>query len=105
VNAHSILIPSYTKQILTRRGIGFAIVHRLASAAPDHIYLLAMRTKNAGEKAVQKLREFGVTATLEILDLDVTCVDQVMRAVEEIQSHYGKLDGRSDSRYPPRRTF
>jgi NAD(P)-dependent dehydrogenase (short-subunit alcohol dehydrogenase family) len=101
VNAHS----SHTTQTLTRRGIGFAIVHRLASAAPDHIYLLAVRTKNAGKKAVQKLRELGVTATLEILDLDVTSVDQVMRAVENIQSQYGRLDGRSDTRYSPRRTF
>jgi NAD(P)-dependent dehydrogenase (short-subunit alcohol dehydrogenase family) len=94
-----------TTQILTRRGIGFASVHRLASAAPDHIYLLAVRSKNAGKEAVQKLRDLGVTATLEIFELDVTSVDQVMRAVESIKIRYGKLDGTSASGFLPRNTF
>jgi NAD(P)-dependent dehydrogenase (short-subunit alcohol dehydrogenase family) len=93
-----------TTQILTRRGIGFASIHRLASAAPDHNHLLAVRSKNAGKEAVQKLRDLGVTATLEVIELDVTNVDQVMRAVESIKIGYGKLDGTSASRFLPRNT-
>jgi NAD(P)-dependent dehydrogenase (short-subunit alcohol dehydrogenase family) len=93
-----------TTQILTRRGIGIASIHRLASAAPDHIYLLAVRSKNAGKEAVQKLRGLGVTATLEVIELDVTNVDQVMRAVKSIKIGYGKLDGTSASRFLPRNT-
>jgi NAD(P)-dependent dehydrogenase (short-subunit alcohol dehydrogenase family) len=82
-----------TAQTLTQKGVGFAIVHRLASVAPDHIYLLAVRSDNAGKEAILKLRDLGITATLKIIELDITSVDQVRQAVESIDSQHGKLDG------------
>ncbi|KAH7406557.1 hypothetical protein DE146DRAFT_607045 [Phaeosphaeria sp. MPI-PUGE-AT-0046c] len=75
-----------------RKGIGLAIVHRLAKNAPSNIYLLGVRSTKAGEGAVQQLRDMGVTATLELLELDVTHDDQVQSAVTKLQTTFGRLD-------------
>jgi len=48
------------KVILTTgdsRGIGFAIVHSLASTAPNNTYLLGIRSPSAGAEAISQLRK------------------------------------------------
>lgn len=86
--------------MLTGKGIGFCIVHRLAKRAPENTYLLAARSGKAGEEAIQQLRDLGVTADLEALEMDVTRDDQIQSAAEAARAQFGKIDGPSFS-VPP----
>ncbi|GME27289.1 hypothetical protein DE146DRAFT_607045 [Neofusicoccum parvum] len=78
--------------MLTGKGIGFCIVHRLAKRAPENTYLLAARSGKAGEEAIQQLRDLGVTADLEALEMDVTRDDQIQSAAEAARAQFGKID-------------
>lgn len=47
---------------------------------------------SAGEEAVTELRQLGVTATIEVLQLDITQDDSVRAAMAWVKQKYGKLD-------------
>lgn len=75
------------------QGLGFAIIQVAALRDPRSIYVLASRRRLAGEEAVKKLQELGVTAKVEVIELDVTNDEQIAAAVEFIKTKYGRLDG------------
>jgi hypothetical protein len=47
----------------------------------------------AGAKAINELKKNGITASLELLQLDVTKDDEITRAVDINTERHGKLDG------------
>lgn len=74
------------------RGIGFCIVQALAQRAPEHTYLLGTRSTFAGEEAVIKLKELGITSYLEVVQLNITDDTQIAAAVSTISNKFGRLD-------------
>ena len=79
------------------QGLGFAIVAVAATRNPSARYLLACRSLERGQEAIANLKEQGVTASLEPLQLDVTKDTDITKAVESIKNSYGKLDGKDFS--------
>ncbi|CAN8102494.1 unnamed protein product [Discula destructiva] len=74
------------------QGLGFAIIQVAALRDPEATYILASRKRLAGTEAVQKLRNLGVTAKIELIELDVNNDEQITAAVKFIESKFGKLD-------------
>jgi len=74
------------------QGLGFEIVHVTALRDPSAIYILCSRNVKKGEEALQKLRELGVKAKIEVLELDVVNDDHIIAAVKLVEEKYGKLD-------------
>jgi NAD(P)-dependent dehydrogenase (short-subunit alcohol dehydrogenase family) len=90
--------PSVPQIILctgANRGLGFEIVHVTALRAPSSVYILACRELSSGHEAVQELRKLGVTAKIEVVQLDVTKDEEIEAAVEFVRRKYGRLDGKS----------
>jgi NAD(P)-dependent dehydrogenase (short-subunit alcohol dehydrogenase family) len=77
------------------RGIGFPIIQATGLRIPNAIFLLGCRTKASGEEAISQLKKLGVTATLDVLILDVTSDSSIVAAKETIEQKYGHLDGQS----------
>lgn len=75
------------------QGLGLAIIQVAALRDPEATYVLASRKRLAGEEAAKRLRELGVTAKIEVVELDVTNDAQIAAAVDFIKTQYGKLDG------------
>ena len=75
------------------QGLGFAIIQVAALRDPEPTYVLASRKRLPGEEAAKKLRELGVTAKIEVVQLDVTDDEQIAAAVDFIKTRFGKLDG------------
>ena len=75
------------------QGLGFAIIQVAALRDPRSTYVLASRKRLAGEEAAKKLRELGVTAKIEVVQLDVTNDEQIAAAVDFIKTRFGRLDG------------
>lgn len=76
------------------QGLGFEIVNVAAVRDPTAVYLLTCRNKASGDEALQKLRELGVTAEIEVLQLDITNDEHILAAVKHVETKYGKLDGK-----------
>ncbi|ROV92433.1 hypothetical protein VPNG_09579 [Cytospora leucostoma] len=74
------------------QGLGLAIIQVAALRDPEPIYVLASRKRLAGEEAAEKLRELGVTAKIEVVELDVTNDEQIEAAVNLVKTKFGKLD-------------
>ncbi len=53
------------------RGIGFSVLQALATRSPLDHYLLAARSLENGELAIQELRNSGVQAEIHVVQLDV----------------------------------
>lgn len=49
----------------------------------------------SGDEAVKKLRDSGVKAAIDVIQLDVTNDDHIEAAVSFVEKKYGKLDGES----------
>ncbi len=77
------------------RGIGFAITQQMALRLPSSTHILACRSVESGETAIQELRKEGVTANLDVVELDVTSDNTILKAKEYIEKKYGRLDGLS----------
>ena len=71
------------------KGIGFAIVRGLCKQLGGTVILTA-RNEERGLEAVKKLKDEGLTATFE--QLDITDVESVDRFVEIIKTKYGGID-------------
>ena len=80
------------------QGLGFAIIDVIGSRDPSATYILASRNLDSGKGAAKTLKELGVTAEIEVIQLDVTNDQQIEAAVETVKSRYGKLDGKPLSR-------
>ncbi|KAL1877677.1 hypothetical protein Plec18167_004643 [Paecilomyces lecythidis] len=74
------------------QGLGFAVVQVAALRYPEDTYILCSRDLSAGQNAVQKLRDMGVTAKIDLVQLEVTNDEQIEAAVEHVSTTYGKLD-------------
>jgi len=74
------------------RGIGFAIIHSLASTAPNNTYLLGVRSPSAGAEAISQLREASLQSNLDVVELDITADASISAAVEKVCAQYGRLD-------------
>lgn len=46
------------------KGIGFCIVQALAQRAPEHTYVLGVRSPSSREEAISKLKDLGSTRDL-----------------------------------------
>lgn len=85
-----------TKTILVtgaNRGIGFAIVHLLAKRAPDNTIILACRSSQKANDAIDQLKELGLKANFHALELDVADDDSIHNAVASVDQKFGGLDG------------
>ncbi|PYH99063.1 NAD(P)-binding protein [Aspergillus ellipticus CBS 707.79] len=77
------------------KGLGFSIIKVAAqreSPTPSNTYILCCRDVDAGQKAVEELQALGVTANIDLLELDVTNDEQITAAVKYVESTYGRLD-------------
>ncbi|PWY76984.1 short chain dehydrogenase/reductase family protein [Aspergillus heteromorphus CBS 117.55] len=74
------------------QGLGFAIIQVAALRHPNHTYILCSRGLNAGQQAVQKLRDLGLTAKIDLVQLDVTNDQQIIELVDHVTTTYGRLD-------------
>jgi NAD(P)-dependent dehydrogenase (short-subunit alcohol dehydrogenase family) len=70
------------------RGLGRAISLALAHAGSD--VALGMRDANTAGDLVHEIQTLGRQALP--LQMDVTCLDQISRAVQDTASHFGRLD-------------
>ena len=70
------------------RGLGRAIALALADAGAD--VALGLRDVNTGDDVVKEIEALGRVALP--LQMDVTDLDQVFRAVDEAVRRFGKLD-------------
>lgn len=58
-----------------------------------HSHMVALTTNQAsGHAAVKKLRDTGIFAEIEVLQLDVTQDDHILAAMKFVGVKYGKLD-------------
>ncbi|OCL02960.1 NAD(P)-binding protein [Glonium stellatum] len=74
------------------QGLGYAIVQVAAQRNPRALYILACRNVAAGHEAAQQLKDEGVTAMTEVIELDVTNDEHIAAAAKHVESKYGKLD-------------
>ena len=70
------------------RGLGRAISLALAHAGSD--VALGLRDVNTAGDLVREIQTLGRQALP--LQMDVTCLDQISRAVQDAASHFGRLD-------------
>lgn len=76
------------------KGIGFSIVQALAQRAPEHTYVLGVRSLSSGEEAISKLKDLGINSRFEILQLDITDDARIQESVSETTKRFGRLDGK-----------
>lgn len=74
------------------RGIGFSLLQALATRSPSDHYLLAARSTENGQLAIQELRKLGVQAEIDVVQLDVANESSIKEAEQEVRKHYGRLD-------------
>ncbi|KAL2066060.1 hypothetical protein VTL71DRAFT_2131 [Oculimacula yallundae] len=74
------------------RGIGFSTVQALALRYPNGTYIIGCRRLPSGREAIQELRQMGVTAGLEVVEIDVTDDSTIDQAQKWIHEKFGRLD-------------
>jgi NAD(P)-dependent dehydrogenase (short-subunit alcohol dehydrogenase family) len=70
------------------QGLGFSIVEVTGLRDPSATYILASRNIDAAKEAAKELKELGVKAEIDVLQLDVTDDRQIEAAVEAVMSKY-----------------
>lgn len=76
------------------QGLGFGILHVTGLRKPEYTYILCSRNLGAGKEAVKKLKDLGVTAKIDLVQLDVTNDGQITDVVRYVEGMYGRLDGK-----------
>ncbi|KAI0151874.1 short chain dehydrogenase/reductase family protein [Xylariaceae sp. FL1272] len=74
------------------RGLGLATLQLAGLQEPSTAFILCSRDINAGEEAKKTLRDEGVSADIDVLQLDVTNDDDITAAVKFVAEKYGHLD-------------
>lgn len=75
------------------RGIGYSTVQALSLCYPNGKYIIGCRSLSSGHEAIQELQKLGVTALLEIVEIDVTKDSKIEKAQSWIEEKFGRLDG------------
>ncbi|KAG4428463.1 hypothetical protein IFR05_016049, partial [Cadophora sp. M221] len=73
-------------------GIGFSTMQALSLRYLDGTYIIGCRAISPGQQAIQKLRELGVKANLDVVELDVTSDSTIETARNWVREKYGRLD-------------
>ena len=76
------------------QGLGLGIIEVAGLRYPTNTYILCSRDIEKGTSAIVKLREAGVKANLDLMQLDVTNDDQISTAIKYVETKYGRLDGK-----------
>ena len=76
------------------QGLGLAIIEVAGKRFPSNTYILCARDMEKGQQAVHQLRDRGVSAAIDVVELDVTNDDHIASAVNHVDAQYGRLDGK-----------
>ncbi|KAI2618767.1 hypothetical protein GGR54DRAFT_604471 [Hypoxylon sp. NC1633] len=74
------------------RGIGNAIVQAVGTRVRDATVLVGCRSLINAEESIRTLKELGVPAKLEPLEITITEDTSINAAVKTVEERYGKLD-------------
>ena len=74
------------------RGIPFSILKAMATPSPSDHYLLAARSSENGELAIQELRRSGVQADIHVVQLHPANESSIKAAEREIRKQYQPLE-------------
>jgi NAD(P)-dependent dehydrogenase (short-subunit alcohol dehydrogenase family) len=74
------------------QGLGLAVIEVAGKRYFSNTYILCARDVEKGQQAVRQLRDSGVTAVIEVMELDVTNNNHIATAVKHIDAQYGRLD-------------
>ncbi|KAF2649284.1 NAD(P)-binding protein [Lophiostoma macrostomum CBS 122681] len=74
------------------RGLGNAITHALASAYPQHTYILGIRTLSSSTTALTDLRAAFPDTTFSAIELDVSSDASIAAAAAHLTATYPHLD-------------
>jgi hypothetical protein len=76
------------------QGLGLAVIEVAGKRYPSNTYILCARDIEKGQQAVHQLRDRGVSAAIDVVELDVTNDDHITTAVKHVDAQYGRLDGK-----------
>ncbi|EAT79361.1 short-chain dehydrogenase/reductase [Parastagonospora nodorum] len=74
------------------QGLGLAVIEVAGKRYTSNTYILCARDIKKGQQAIQELRERGVSAAIDVVELDVTDDDKIATAVKYVDAQYGRLD-------------
>ncbi|KAI0380132.1 hypothetical protein F5Y04DRAFT_282262 [Hypomontagnella monticulosa] len=74
------------------RGIGNAIVQATGTRIHGATILVGTRSIENAVEPIKQLKELGVSATLEPLEINITDDASIKAAVKTVEARYGKLD-------------
>lgn len=77
------------------QGLGFAVLQVAGCVSQPTPISFAVAISTAGKQAVQKLKDLGVTAKVDLVRLDVTDDQQITAVVDHVTNTYGRLDGKA----------
>jgi NAD(P)-dependent dehydrogenase (short-subunit alcohol dehydrogenase family) len=83
------------------QGLGLAVIEVAGKRCPSNTYILCARDVEKGRQAVHQLRDRGVSAAIDVVELDVTNDDHIASAVKHVDAQYGRLDGKHTIRPCP----
>ena len=75
------------------RGIGFGIVQAISKRLPTSMVIIACRSISAGNDAIDEAKKLGLTALLDVVQLDIEDDKSIAQAVSAVERKYGRLDG------------
>lgn len=90
--------PSSSKVVLitgANQGLGLAVIEVGGLRHPEDTYILCSRNVDKGTLAISKLREAGVKAKIDLVELEVTNDNHIAAAVKHVDTNYARLDGKN----------
>ncbi|KAI4637650.1 hypothetical protein J4E83_000467 [Alternaria metachromatica] len=72
-------------------GIGFSLATQLLDNA-IYLVLLGSRSAEKGEAAVKQLQGKGLSGKVELLQIDVSDEDSILKAKDVVEEKYGRID-------------
>ncbi|BDD58929.1 hypothetical protein MAP00_004166 [Monascus purpureus] len=90
--------PNHSKIILVtgaNQGLGLAVIEVAGIRYPSNTYILGARDIQKGKGAIAELRDRGVSAPIDVVELDATNDAHIAAAVRHVETQYGRLDGKA----------